>query len=872
MTSWDESTFHTKPTIDGLADLVLQLPPPTQLNDISELDSRWRSALFSLLVHGLHRDGDHLVRNGTFHEITMEHFRTGTTKYERASDHTRRENWRTRTAHIDQIIANIHDQCTALDRLTGGSTIFLHHPGATSPGTDMSPQSLKAELYVNPRVLAHHPELHYVVAEITQTFIERFAAPLAKSFTNTRLGLGWKDAPGTPQRPQSTVNYSTAPLIPHPISAKSTRFIISGRPSTSLASIRNPLSYFPSSGDQSITWNKAGVVEMTTRATRVRNSAPAVETNVPRAPKLKKEASTTAVAVNHKPASAPQTSDSAVSIPSGSALGSSGSSTPTSDSAVLIPSSSALGSSHSSRTPTLTLQAFGPATEAALEDLGYPDSVHAICSALRESYLPKRWVKLLMARVPNMITTASKPHFKNTRRLVIRQRAPTPRVTPEMRAFLRQRRQEKRTTEDQAVAEVMDYIESKAAELATRFNTSPRRYLERFYVGSSLRRKKRNKTSAWHAYMHFKGVSTNNDKAFGEKATLRELVQDTTDYQKLDSAKRKLLVEEFDKIKDGARKNPPNITARTRQAEASSSFNTASDELLGLKNRIGTEALIIMVRGTSSLNMAPKIFFTSPTVEQFLRVYLRKDPQDLACKFESAVLANGISGSMYAYSNINYRGRVGATKSAIRAGLQLALVDTTGNSAATMEYLKYETNVVRRYHVKLVGWTHPDWNNPSELRGGAVPLETLARAVANGTCKFIKITAEEVAERTRRMSYGEILTPPNEPPVVPDPNMDVVQTATALSNQGHFSSATSSNLASATFPPPLPSNTQLWRFSADRSESPPPWASSFDSHPPAIPAPSPPLFNDEHSVNPTTDEMVDPVLRMESDGKSKGIY
>ncbi|KAG2741253.1 hypothetical protein P692DRAFT_20956464 [Suillus brevipes Sb2] len=57
----------------------------------------------------------------------------------------------------------------------------IEESGSTT-NADVVPESLKAEVYVNPRVLAKHQELHPVLAQITQTFIADYAAPLAHAF------------------------------------------------------------------------------------------------------------------------------------------------------------------------------------------------------------------------------------------------------------------------------------------------------------------------------------------------------------------------------------------------------------------------------------------------------------------------------------------------------------------------------------------------------------------------------------------------------------------------------------------------------------------------------------------------------------------
>lgn len=94
--------------------------------------------------------------------------------------------------------------------------------------------------------------------------------------------------------------------------------------------------------------------------------------------------------------------------------------------------------------------------------------------------------------------------------------------------------------------------------------------------------------------------------------------------------------------------------------------------------------------------------------------------------------------------------------------------EVTNDASATVEFTKYEASVVRRYHVKLVGWNHPQWVNPSDLKGGVEALERVSDAIKAKTCRFVMISVEEVEERRRKiMDHGAVLTPETEPPVVP---------------------------------------------------------------------------------------------------------
>ncbi|KAG1861462.1 hypothetical protein C8R48DRAFT_604475 [Suillus tomentosus] len=266
MPVWNQSHYSRDPTVDGLNEALAIIPPPELLANINGIQERWKVAVLALLVHQLHNDGDHINLTHGFHSLTSTHYRTGSSRpgpTQQTNQQQRMALWQMRTDHTKTILALIFDLCTALDRLTGGSTLFFHHPGATVPGGDITPESLKADVYVNPRVLAENEELHQIVAELSQFFIERFATPLAHRFATCRTLNNWPASSGSSTTPSrsSTANYNRVPLVPAPLINSSCHFHVRGRPSGSLAQLiglnTTLLSVVPQGSP--LTWNTKAV-------------------------------------------------------------------------------------------------------------------------------------------------------------------------------------------------------------------------------------------------------------------------------------------------------------------------------------------------------------------------------------------------------------------------------------------------------------------------------------------------------------------------------------------------------------------------------------------------------------------------------------
>ncbi|KAG1798274.1 uncharacterized protein HD556DRAFT_1306298 [Suillus plorans] len=241
----------------------------------------------------------------------------------------------------------------------------------------------------------------------------------------------------------------------------------------------------------------------------------------------------------------------------------------------------------------------------------------------------------------------------------------------------------------------------------------------------------------------------------GARDNVHKLVKRASDYHNLSAEERNKLVTAFDEEKEIARDRPPNLSVKTRNAECSNSFKAIVDEVEALKQQIGMEALVVLVRGTCDLNIEPKVHFTSSAIEQYLRTATWKHAMEFACKLEGYIISgvieqNGLS--------LTHKECVKKAKQIIRSGMQAGLLGITGHSEANFEYLRYE-HVVQKFLVKVVRWTHSDWANPSDLKGGIEALETLADAIKQKTCKFVTITHEEANKHLECIAAGESLTP-----------------------------------------------------------------------------------------------------------------
>ncbi|EIW76036.1 hypothetical protein CONPUDRAFT_158807 [Coniophora puteana RWD-64-598 SS2] len=443
MTPWRATPYHHVPTVDGLNAMERIFRPPDGLADIDDIGKRWEALLLTMSCFDLHRDGDHLTGIPAFHPVTLLHYRLGASRPIRATEEVRRANFEARSTHVESIRHLIHDLITALDRLTGGVSLFLHHPGAVKQNKNVEPENLRVSSYLNPRFLALHPEAHITIAELAQTFIENVACANAKDFRDLRSQHCWPDK-GFSDEP-SVVNFTSLPIIPKPSASSNNRFVFQGRPRGQLSdsllysTTKPPLfTFLPELNNQhDICWNSLDfsgpsstsqfylppcspsspahslspipVVTPIHPSVPVHlSSPPNVETRWQAPVQLDDKASKRI----GKMKSGPGFGDSDRVALQGSvcvhfALPPS---SPVPPISLSCPGSGEPSSSASSApNPRFgadqysVILPFGLCTAAVLDDLSLPDYMHNVCVELLRDYLPSKWQAALEVAFPNLL-------------------------------------------------------------------------------------------------------------------------------------------------------------------------------------------------------------------------------------------------------------------------------------------------------------------------------------------------------------------------------------------------------------------------------------------------------------------------------------
>ena len=116
------------------------------------------------------------------------------------------------------------------DRISGGTTFILHAPPTTVPGTPQ-PEYLKADVYMPPAFVANNPQLHRMIQNIVQQFIETVSVQTVCDWTDRACRmLGYS----LTQQGNIKVN-PCMPCIPKP-QPHSSHYVFYGQPTHVLPS------------------------------------------------------------------------------------------------------------------------------------------------------------------------------------------------------------------------------------------------------------------------------------------------------------------------------------------------------------------------------------------------------------------------------------------------------------------------------------------------------------------------------------------------------------------------------------------------------------------------------------------------------------
>ncbi|KAI6143863.1 hypothetical protein EDD17DRAFT_1515473 [Pisolithus thermaeus] len=177
----------------------------------------------------------------------------------------------------------------------------------------------------------------------------------------------------------------------------------------------------------------------------------------------------------------------------------------------------------------------------------------------------------------------------------------------------------------------------------------------------------------------------------------------------------------------------------------SAAFANMDWEWTALCAQTGLEGFYIAVQGTVEDLLEPKVFFTQKA-ENFVQTVLDIELHRLALLLESWVISGLDMPNMTKYQ-CPLNKLISKCCALIQEELDYLLMKKKVSTNVKMNYTNYKHQIVEHYGVMLTGWPFSGavWN-PSKI-GGWAEVEKLLDALNSETCKWVRLTDEELRAR-----------------------------------------------------------------------------------------------------------------------------
>ncbi|KAH8109881.1 hypothetical protein DFH11DRAFT_1730786 [Phellopilus nigrolimitatus] len=265
---------------------------------------------------------------------------------------------------------------------------------------------------------------------------------------------------------------------------------------------------------------------------------------------------------------------------------------------------------------------------------------------------------------------------------------------------------------------------------------------------------KARKVNGWNAWLHCMALKINEDLPPGEKAKLADLQAiacsaDTySDISPEDLQAMKTCHAQWRLLKaKGSRMQNKAIAHDVR-----CTVNAMEQELIDLSARCESSSLLIVARRSAHSTYSP-YYTADDSARNFIELGLGISLHEFCTKFEAYALM-GLDGIA---KNDNQRRTL--LKRHLRMLVKMGLRNITGKPALEMKWKNYEIDIVSEHHVALTGWPSASMNLDSL---STVTLNKIIDAFDSGECKWILLSAEDLAARREQSSGGELSKPPRK--------------------------------------------------------------------------------------------------------------
>ncbi|KZV93714.1 hypothetical protein EXIGLDRAFT_691363 [Exidia glandulosa HHB12029] len=284
-------------------------------------------------------------------------------------------------------------------------------------------------------------------------------------------------------------------------------------------------------------------------------------------------------------------------------------------------------------------------------------------------------------------------------------------------------------------------IKDTIREIATRYNKPYGVVRNRIFTVTRLD----STNLTWQAFLHVKTKELNEGKGKGERLRLAQIIRiasaerphwKTRPKEEQEGWVRQLLEHRADAHTQKRRNR------RGEEVDHAHTTGNISHEMKGAELRYGLQSFFMGVRSDAEQRIMP-MYACTDQVKEFVALYLGKTPEQIVRMFEMWSI-NGMDGMLGSTSRKNYN----QLKTECRHFIQMLLnvILTSENEAQEppeMNYDSYESEIVAKYGVKLVGWTYGDTIiNPGYITT-VNEMRKLHTALVKKTCRWERVTDEE---------------------------------------------------------------------------------------------------------------------------------
>ncbi|KAJ8092021.1 hypothetical protein AAF712_009492 [Marasmius tenuissimus] len=291
------------------------------------------------------------------------------------------------------------------------------------------------------------------------------------------------------------------------------------------------------------------------------------------------------------------------------------------------------------------------------------------------------------------------------------------------------------------VAKLRRYIRDECSALGKKYKRKQRYFMDMVYQGGVRLTKPMNELNDFNA---FKSVTAYERRKAGlPPMSIMEIQRVYRPvYDALDEKGMKDIREKYKRIKDEERcekvKRP---SLKEKTADAAASLSQVAGILQGMKTRVGTEAVVLVVKNRPEDFMLPKWIVTDKRLMEYLQILVRGwNPVFIGQKVE----AFAVAGCDIARVCKNQKEHAELLKKSITRLVQDALDEACSGTNVAMQYERFDTSITARYGVVIEGWpSELPFQKAGAFHGDVNKLIQVNEAWKSGAARFRKLTAEE---------------------------------------------------------------------------------------------------------------------------------